>query len=710
MNPPPSGPFPAGGGSTFDNLDQAILNTTANLIVVLDTAGRVVRFNAACQRLTGRSWAEVEGQVLWPFVLPAEVIPRIEAAFRALGPSGMHADYENQWLDAHGELHLIRWSNSNLSGPDGDLQLVVATGTDITVERRAEQARIESEARFRALFEGSADGVVLIDPHDPGVPWRIVDCNDAFCLMNGYPREALIGESIDLLHDDEMMRRDGPRYLEWIRSAGNAWGEGTHRRRDGSSFPIESASSLVALDGHELILGLDRDISERKQAEANLQALTERLQHEAHHDPLTGLPNRTLLTDRLNHALARGARTLQPLAVVFLDLDGFKRINDTLGHDAGDALLKEVATRLQSTLRPSDTVARLGGDEFVVLVTDLSSPTDAARTARRLQTVINRPITLGGQRVTVQASLGISVAPQDGKDAGVLLRQADLAMYQAKREGKNDLRFFAPELNAAAMERLDLEIRLKAALESGALELHYQPQFGVQSGELVGIEALLRWSDPELGPVSPDRIIPIAEDTGLIVPLGAWVLETACRQAAVWGFRVPVAVNVSPAQLIRPDFVETVRQSLNRHGMPGAALKLEITERLAVRDSVLIARHLEEVRQLGVRVSLDDFGAGHSGIASLLHWPLDELKIDRSVIVGLGQGDKVQRVVAALLALARGLELPVIAEGVETPLQLDILRSLGCETVQGYLTGRPSPPETLTALLGSFPDTGPTPS
>jgi len=699
MNLSPLGPFPAGEGPDRNNLDRAILNTTANLIVVLDPAGRVVRFNAACQRLTGRSWAEVEGQVLWPFVLPAKTIPGVEAAFRTLGPSGVSAEYENQWLDAQGELRLIRWSNSNLTGADGDLQLIVATGVDVTVERRAEQARMESEARFQALFEGSADGVVLIDPHDHEVPWRIVDCNDAFCHMNGYTREALIGESIDLLHDNEMMRRDGPRYLEWIRSTGNAWGEGAHRRRDGSSFPIESASSLVALDGHELILGLDRDISERKQAEANLQALTDRLQYEAHHDPLTGLPNRTLLMDRLNHALARGARTRQSLAVVFLDLDGFKRINDTLGHDAGDEMLREVAMRLQATLRPSDTVARLGGDEFVVLLTDLSSPTDAARTARRLQTVINRPIDLSGQRVTVQASLGISVAPQDGKDAGLLLRQADLAMYQAKREGKNDLRFFAPELNAVAMDRLDLELRLKAALDTGALELHYQPQFSVQSGELVGMEALLRWFDPERGPVSPDRIIPIAEDTGLIVPLGAWVLETACRQAAAWGFKVPVAVNVSPAQLIRSDFVETVRQSLARHRMPGSALKLEITERLAVRDPVLAARHLGEVRQLGVRWSLDDLGAGHSGIASLLHWPLDELKIDRSVIMGLGHDDKVQRGIAALLALARGLELPVVVEGVETPLQLDILRVLGCETVQGYLMGRPSSPEAWVGLL-----------
>ena len=700
MNPSPLGPFPAWEGPDRDSLDQAILNTTANLIVVLDPAGRVVRFNAACQRLTGRSWAEVEGRVLWPFVLPSKDIPGVEAAFRALGPSGVVADYENQWLDARGEPRLIHWSNSNLTAPDGTLQLIVATGVDVTVERLAEQARMESEARFRALFEGSADGVVLIDPHDPQVPWRIVDCNDAFCLMNGYAREALIGQSIDLLHHDEMMRREGPKYLEWIREAGNAWGEGLHRRQDGSSFPIESASSLVALDGHELILGLDRDITERKQAEANLQTLTERLQHEAHHDPLTGLPNRTLLTDRLEHALARGARTLQPLAVVFLDLDGFKRINDTLGHDAGDELLREVATRLQAALRPSDTVARLGGDEFVVLLTDLSSPTDAARTARRLQAVINRPIDLDGQQVAVQASLGISVAPQDGMNAGTLLRQADLAMYQAKREGKNDLRFFASELNTVAMDRLDLELRLKAALDAGALELHYQPQFSAQSGELVGMEALLRWFDPELGPVSPDRVIPIAEDTGLIVPLGAWVLETACRQAAAWGFRVPVAVNVSPAQLIRPDFVEMVRQTLARHQMPGSALKLEITERLAVRDPVLAAQRMEEVRQLGVRWSLDDFGAGHSGVASLLRWPLDEVKIDRSVIMGLGQDDKAQRVIAALLALARGLELPVVVEGVETSLQLEILRSLGCEAIQGYLLGRPLPPEALTELLG----------
>ena len=573
---------------------------------------------------------------------------------------------------------------------DGEIELVVATGLDVTNERRMRLELEESETRFRALFERSGDGVVLIDPHDPEVPWRIVECNDAFARMNGYERHELIGRTVDVLHEHNLMARDGDRLLQWIRDQGEeARGEGTHRRRDGTVFPVESSSSVIVLGGHELVLGLDRDITERKRAEAQLHALNTQLAHEAHHDVLTGLPNRLMLMNRLGQDLARTARTGTQLAVMFVDLDDFKRVNDTLGHAAGDELLGEVSRRLTGIMRPSDTVARVGGDEFVVVVPDLHSAHHAARVARRVQEAVQIPVFVGGMSVTVGCSVGISVCPQDGVTASDLLRHADLAMYEIKKEGKNAVRFFAPAMDAAARTRLRLETRLRAAIAEETLSVHYQPQVDVRSGELVGLEALARWTDVDLGVVGPDEFIPVAEDTGLIVPLGAWVLDEACRQAAEWALTVPVAVNVSPAQLMRLDFPATVRDILRRHGLAPERLKLELTERLTVRDPALAARQLTQLRALGVLLSLDDFGSGQSAVASLMTLPLQEMKLDRGLLAGVTEDPATWQVMGALVALARGLNIPVVVEGVETDVQLKALQALGCTTVQEYLTGRP---------------------
>lgn len=693
----PAAPFlPVPGGFA-----RTILDTAAALVVVLDPAGRVVYLNAACERLVGFTLDEVRGQVLWPFVLLPDEQQGVEAVFARLVAGDFPTRHENHWQTRSGEQQLIMWTNTALLSADGAVEFVVGTGVNVTAERRAEQARAHSEARFRALFDNFPDGVVLIDPHDPAVPWRIVDCNDAFCRMNGYGREQLLGQSIDLLHDTALMAGHGPRLLEWIRQERHALGEGLHRRQDGSTFPIETSSSLVELDGLELVLGMDRDVSERKRTEQKLQELRDRLDYEARHDSLTGLPNRALLADRLELELARATRSGQGVAVMFIDLDDFKRVNDTLGHAAGDRLLREVARRLRAAVRPGDTVARMSGDEFVVVVPELQGEHPAARVARRLQRALALPFDLGGQSVTLRCSVGISLRPQDGAQVDQLLQQADMAMYRAKAAGKNDLCFFSPAMNLEALERQRIETRLRQALDSNGFHLHYQPQFEILSGRLVGLEALLRWTDAELGSVSPARFIPVAEDSGLIVPLGAWVLDEACRQVAAWGLEVPVAVNVSPTQLMRGDFTETVRAALQSHGLRGSALKLELTERLVVRDPGLAGRRLARLQGLGVQLSMDDFGAGESAISSLLALPVDELKLDRSLMAGLGHTPESQRVVGALLALARGLNLPVVAEGVETPEQLAALRSLGCAAVQGYLTGRPAAPAALAALLGA---------
>ena len=705
MNPKSAPPGTQAGAPTsssalLQDATAAAFDVSAALIVVLDRAGRIIRFNAACERLSGHLEQNVVGQVLWALVMDPAEIERSVSVYAQLTPDEAVEKYENYWLTRSGERRYITWATRHLLNAQGEIELVVCTGLDVTEERQTRLEREESEARFRILFERSADGVVLIDPHDPLVPWKIVDCNAAFARMNGYACELLTGQSIDVLHGDGLMAREGPQWLEWIRTQGvEARGEGEHRHQDGHLFPIESSSSLIVLGGRELVLGLDRDISERKQAEAQLQALNERLDHAAHHDLLTGLPNRAMLMDRLALDLIRARRSGTEVAVMFLDLDDFKRVNDTLGHPVGDELLREVVSRIGRTLRPSDMVARVGGDEFVVVVPDLQNMHHAARVAQRLRDALIDPVYVGGLAVTVGCSIGISVSPQDGTEVTDLLRHADLAMYETKKEGKNAARFFTPAMNSAAQTRLRLETRLRGAISDQRLTLHYQPQIDLSSGRLAGLEALARWTDLELGVVSPAEFIPLAEDTGLIVPLGAWVLNEACRQAAEWSLTVPMAVNISPVQILRPEFVQTVSDTLERHNIPPQLLKLELTERLNIRDPEQAARHLGRLRALGVELSLDDFGSGQSAVASLLSLPLQEVKLDRSLLTGITNDPASWQVLGALLALARGLNLPVVVEGVETPDQLEALRSLGCQTVQGYLTGRPEQPATLARRL-----------
>lgn len=686
---------PGGAG-----LAEAVLNVTDTLVVVLDPQGRVLRFNPAAERLSGFSCEELRGQVLWPFVLPEADVAGVMAAFGALTAGDYPNRHENYWRTRSGELRYVLWSNTALLDARGRVALIVATGVDVTQEREERRARQESEERFRTLFEQSADGVVLIDPHDPEVAWRIVDCNEAFCHMNGYERHELIGQSIDRLHPYPMMAEEGAELFAWIREEGQVQGEGSHLHRDGTVFPVESASSVVTVGGRELILGQDRDIRERRRTEEQLRRLAAQLAHESQHDALTGLPNRTLLLDRLQVELRRVARNGRALAVVQLNLDGFRRVNDTLGHAVGDEVLRGVARRLQEEVRPVDTVARLGSDEFVVLIPDVAGPPEAAGVARRLRDALAQPLLVEGQPVNVRASVGVALSPPDSSLPANLLRQADLAMTQAKRGGRGSVQVFHKSMDAAVHGQLHLETRLRHALDSGGLHLHYQPQVDAGTGDLLGFEALVRWTDARLGLVAPARFVPLAEEAGLIGQLGAWVLDEACRQAAAWDLRVPIAVNVSALEVAQEDFTQRVHDTLRRHGLDGGQLKLEITERLTVQDLQRVARQLAQVQALGVQLSLDDFGTGQSSVSTLLQLPLNELKLDRSLITGVAESPIEQRVVGALIGLGRSLNLTVIVEGVETPGQLQALRELGCGAVQGYLVGRPGPASMWTPQLG----------
>jgi diguanylate cyclase (GGDEF)-like protein len=426
------------------------------------------------------------------------------------------------------------------------------------------------------------------------------------------------------------------------------------------------------------------DITERKRAEQNAR-------HQAEHDALTGLPNRVLFLDRLQQALATSRREHKRFAVMFLDLDRFKQINDTLGHKAGDMVLQEVAQRLRHCVRGVDTTSRLGGDEFVVLLADIRGADQAAHVAGTVMQALARPITLEHQEIAPSVSIGIAICPGDGEDAVTLLHHADVAMYHAKQQGRNAFRFFSPAMNAHVVERVQMENMLRRALENREFVLEYQPEVDIQSGRTIGVEALLRWHHPERGLLMPDEFIPLAEECGLMVPIGQWVLREACHQARVWrdqGFPMVVSVNLSGAQFIDPNLVKSVDEALASSGLHPSCLDLEVTEGVIMQGDGTTAETVQALRDRGVRLTIDDFGTGYSSLSCLRRFPLSKLKIDRSFVEDITRSPQVAELIPAIIAVARSLRLKVVAEGVETAEQLRYLQEHGCDEYQGHYASR----------------------
>ncbi len=431
--------------------------------------------------------------------------------------------------------------------------------------------------------------------------------------------------------------------------------------------------------------------------------LTNRLAHQAQHDTLTGLPNRALLEERLQQALAQARKQGWHIAVLFVDLDRFKQINDSLGHPVGDALLQQVARRLEGCIRKTDILARMGGDEFTLLLTELRDYQYSQKVAQKLLDSLAAPFQVEGYELFVSASIGISTSPRDGADAATLQRNADSAMYRAKNRGRNSFQMFVPEISALALESLELENALRRAVEHDELQLRYQPQTDIE-GRLTGLEALMVWNHPKLGVISPSQFIPLAEESGLIIPLGDWAVREACRQRAEWQRAgqtpVTVAVNVSATQFTRAGFVESVATVLRETGLDPSLLELELTESVVMRDIKESAWQMEQLRNLGVSLSIDDFGTGYSSLSYLRMLPVHTVKIDRSFLRELDSPPNTMPLVGAIVALAHSLQLRVVAEGVESQSQLAALRALGCDRVQGYLIGEPLPTEAVTLLLG----------
>ncbi|WP_374676302.1 EAL domain-containing protein [Ideonella sp.] len=670
---------------------------TSNLVIVTDETRRITWVNDAFARLTGHAPDEARGQE--PVALlrgqraaSADTGAAETAAARLLraleAGHGVRVTLAAQRRDG-GELWLDL-DVQPLHGQTGERAGFVMVGTDITERRRA-----LADQRIAAIAFDAGDAVVITDARQV-----ILKVNPAFTRITGYSEAEAVGQVTGRLlrsgrHDEAFYRG-----LWAVLQRDRHWqGEIWNRRKNGELYP-EWLSITAVLDEDGQVanyVAVFADITQKKQADETIHQL-------AFYDPLTELPNRRLMRDRLGQALAHAARERRPLAVLFIDLDHFKALNDTRGHDVGDRLLQEVAHRLRACVRAADTVARLGGDEFVVILPDLSaSPERAAAeaemVAEKIRAALAQPYPVDEQGWHCTPSIGIALLAGEAADAEAdeLLKRADTAMYEAKRCGRNTIRFFDPATHAAMAERVALEADLRAALEREEFRLVYQVQVDV-NGSAMGAEALLRWHHPRRGVVPPADFIPLAEDTDLIVPIGQWVLVSACRQLRRWAWsdaarELTLAVNVSARQFRQPDFVDRVRDALASTGADPSRLCLELTESVVLDDLVDTAAKMGALRDLGVSLSIDDFGTGQSSLAYLGRLPLDQLKIDRSFVANMLGRRTEAVIVQAIIGMARSLGLEVLAEGVETLEQRDALRAWGCGAAQGWLFGRPLPIE-----------------
>ena len=548
------------------------------------------------------------------------------------------------------------------------------------------------EALLETVLNNLAQGVLLFDSET-----RLIFCNRRYIEMYGLSSE--IARPGRYLRDLLLQRiqagtftDDPDEYIVRLKEgiAAQASFNHTVHLPDGRAYSV--VSKPIAGGGW---LATHEDVTERLRSDG-------RIAHMARHDALTDLPNRVLLRERLEHELKRVKRG-ECLAVLCLDLDQFKGINDTLGHPIGDELLKLVADRLRGCTREPDTVARLGGDEFAIIMTQMQEPTDAASLSKRIRESIIKPYQIEGHQIVTDISIGISVAPFDAEEADPLLRNADMALYGAKADGRGTFRFFEPDMNVRMKTRRELEMDLRKALVGKEFELHYQPLVNLQSNDVNAFEALLRWNHPKRGLVSPADFIPVAEETGLIIPLGEWVLKAACYEAVDWPDHIKVAVNLSPAQLNNRNLLNVVIGALAESGMPARRLQLEITETVLLQNTFATLATLHELRKLGVQIALDDFGTGYSSLSYLRSFPFDKIKIDQSFIQDLSNGAEPLAIVQAVANLAKCLNMTSTAEGVETQQQMDLLQSMGCTEMQGYLFSRARPASEIRQFFEQKP-------
>ncbi len=620
----------------------------------------------------------------------AEMADKYRADDQRIMAAGKLEELEEGFVNEDGRRFVVHTVKSPVRNEQGDVIGILGVFWDITDRKYAE----EELKQAAAVFENTADGVLVTDDQ-----LRITMVNRAFSEITGYAADEAVGNKPNFRrserHDEafyQTMWQDIERNGSW---RGEIW----NRRKSGETYPEWMTISTITDDegrpSHYVAVFSDISAIKRTQ---------DQLDHLAHHDPLTGLPNRLLLDDRLRHAITRSGRHSERVAVLFLDLDRFKIVNDTLGHPVGDRLLRDVAERLKGCLRDADTVARLGGDEFIVLIEEFERLEEIDIVAEKIQHALAAAFHIDDHELYLGVSIGISLYPEDGDDVATLIKNADAAMYRAKESGRNTFQFYTEELTADAAHRLRLEAGLRGALEHGEMELYYQPKVELASGRVVGAEALIRWNHPELGMVPPDQFIPMAEENGTIIEIGAWVLAEAAAQLARWreaGLKLEqLAVNISGLQIQRGDLVGQVRQALERNGLDAGSLELEITESVLMSHPEQAAEVLDRLRGIGVELAVDDFGTGYSSLSYLKRFPINCLKIDQSFVRDIPGDANDTAITKAVIALAHSLQLKVVAEGVENDEQRQLLIGEGCQLAQGYHFSRPLPVAEFEAYCG----------
>ena len=685
---------------------RSLIQNASDLILILSPDGDVYYVSPSIQRILGRTPEEAIDTTVSDLIHPDDKVRMLDTLSKCLEAPELTPKTELRFAHADGSWRHVELIGNNLLD-EPTVSGVVFNARDITERERAKAKLQEAEAKYRSLVE-QIPAVIYMDDVDEinSARYRSPFIQE----MLGYTPEEFHSGSVawqDLLHpeDREQVLAENVRTNE----SGQPFRiEYRLIHRDGRVVWVRDEAMLIRDDAGKPLYwqGVFIDITERKELEAQLV-------HQAFHDPLTGLPNRALFMDRLGQGLARTARHGRRIAVLFLDLDDFKVINDSLGHKAGDQLLVAAADRVLACVRPGDTVARLGGDEFTVLLEYVSDTQEPTRAAERISEKLQAPFIIEGHEVFVTTSIGISLGDSGYDKPEDLLRNADVAMYEAKKKGRARHEVFNSSMDARARERLQLDSETRRAISEGGLRVYYQPVVKLDTGKVTEVEALVRWEHPRHGLLSPDEFIPLAEETGLIVPIGQWVLEHACRQVRSWqkhkGARgLVLSVNLSPKQLQYPELVEDVSQILARTELDSRYLKLEITERMVMDDAESNIAILRTLRDTGIQVAIDDFGTGYSSLSYLKRFPVDVLKIDRSFVQGLGRVSEDTAIVRATIAFARSLGISVTAEGIETAEQLTYVRALGCDLGQGYYLSRPLAGEKAGELLsgGGVPSVG----
>ncbi|MDX9715011.1 MAG: EAL domain-containing protein [Dissulfurispiraceae bacterium] len=675
-----------------------IISHMVDVLVLLSPDGRIIKINQQAEHILQYAEQEMSERHFSEFIYDKD------RCINALAALSLNCEccetYDDEFIAKSGLKIPMRLSFSpirdNCSEPIGfvvvghDVRQMKQLQQEITQREIIQETLLAAESKFRGLVEQSLVGIYIVQNN------RLKYVNPKFAEIFGYSRQEILQDKtmLDLVSEDSMVDVSANLVECSDKTAKDIHYSFRGRRRDGQLIEIEANGLCTEYNGMPAVIGTVLDVTQRKQME-------ETIRYQAYHDPLTGLPNRLLFNDRLTLAIANAHRNNQLLAVLFLDLDYFKTINDTLGHSVGDQLLREVAGLIKERVREGDTVSRMGGDEYTILLNNISDPDDATRIAKEILAAIDRRWDICEHSFYVSASMGVSIYPADGETSDMLLKNADAAMYHVKEQGRNSYHFYSPAMNVKAFEQMMLENNLRHALQRSEFELHYQPQFEIPEKKIVGVEALLRWNHPERGLMYPKQFLQLAEKTGLIIQIGDWVLSNACRQYTLWeknGFNnIRIAVNISTSQLRQKDFVYKVQDMLAATGMPPHMLELEITEHMAMLNIDTILSNLNRLSDMGILISIDDFGTGYSSLSYLKRLPIHHLKIDQSFIKDLAEDSNDASIAHAVIMIAKSLNLQTIAEGVETEDQLRFLQRSKCDKVQGFLYSKPLTTDELEA-------------